>query len=134
MKMSDLIVPLAVETEKKSDKEKAKQLPDPCGYKILCAVPDFGDTYADSILAKADETKDIEELATVVLFVMKLGPDAYADKAKFPSGPWCKEGDFVVTRAYSGTRYKIHGKEFRMINDDTIEGTIEDPRAISRAI
>jgi co-chaperonin GroES (HSP10) len=69
----------------------------------------------------------------VVLFVVKQGPDCYKDTAKFPTGPWCKEGDFVLVRAYSGTRFKIHNREFRLINDDTVEGVVEDPRGYSRA-
>jgi co-chaperonin GroES (HSP10) len=52
---------------------------------------------------------------------------------KFPNGPWCKEGDFVITRAYAGTRFKIHGREFRLINDDQVEAVVQDPRGITRA-
>jgi co-chaperonin GroES (HSP10) len=67
------------------------------------------------------------------MFVMALGPDAYKDTAKFPSGAWCKEGDFVLVRAYTGTRFKIHGREFRIIYDDQVEGTVDDPRGYARA-
>jgi co-chaperonin GroES (HSP10) len=70
---------------------------------------------------------------TSVLFVVKLGPDAYKDEARFPSGPSCKEGDFVIVRPNSGTRLKIHGREFRIINDDSVEAVVEDPRGITRA-
>ena len=62
-----------------------------------------------------------------------MGPDCYKDYAKFPTGPWCSEGDWVVMRAYSGTRINIHGKEFRLINDDTVEAVVNDPRGIQRA-
>ena len=58
---------------------------------------------------------------------MKLGDTAYKDEARFPTGPWCKEGDFVITRAYSGTRIKIFGNEFRIINDDTVEAVLAVP-------
>jgi len=68
-----------------------------------------------------------------VLFVLKVGPEAYADKTKFPSGPWCKPGDFVLVRTYSGTRFKIFGKEFRLLNDDQIDAVVQDPRGITRA-
>ena len=73
-----------------------------------------------------------EEHATTVLFVLKVGPDAYKDKAKFPTGAWCEEGDFVLVRTYSGTRFKIFGKEFRLINDDQVDAVVQDPRGITR--
>ena len=111
--------------------QKAKQLPDPSGYRILCAIPEIDKEY-DSGLVKADITKHNEELLTTILFVMKMGPDCYKDKDRFPSGPWCKEGDFVLVRPHSGSRLKIHGREFRIINDDTVEGLVEDPRGVSR--
>lgn len=111
---------------------KAKQLPDPSGYRMLCAIPEV-DKKFDSGLLKADVTMHHEELLTTVLFVLKMGPDCYKDEKRFPSGPWCKEGDFVLVRPHSGTRVKIHGREFRIINDDSVEGIVEDPRGISRA-
>lgn len=110
----------------------AKQLPNPQGYRILCAVPNVEEKFSDVIL-KSEDTKRVEEQTTVVLFVVKLGPDAYKDASKFPTGPWCAEGDFVLTRPYSGTRVVIHGKEFRIINDDTVEAVVEDPRGVRRA-
>ena len=87
----------------------------------------------DSGLIKADTTKHFEEVLSTVFFVVKLGPDCYKDKDRFPSGPWCKEGDFILARPNSGTRLKIHGKEFRLINDDSVEAVVQDPRGISRA-
>lgn len=115
------------------DKDKARQLPRPVGHKILCAVPPATDTFDDSLIAKASVSQRIEEQTTTVLFVVALGPDAYKDKDRFPSGPWCKEGDFVLVRAYSGTRFQIHGRDFRMIFDDQVDGTVEDPRGYARA-
>jgi len=112
--------------------QKAKQLPDPSGYRILCAIPEIEDSY-DNGLIKADATVKFEELLTTVLFVIKMGPDCYKDEARFPSGPWCKQGDFILVRPHAGTRVKIHGREFRIINDDAVEGVVEDPRGISRA-
>jgi co-chaperonin GroES (HSP10) len=112
--------------------QKAKQLPDPSGYRILCAVPEIEEKTAGGIY-KADITMRNEELTTPVLFVIKLGPDAYKDPKRFPSGPWCKEGDFILTRPMAGSRVRIHGKEFRLINDDAVEAVIEDPRGVSRA-
>lgn len=113
--------------------EKAKQVPDPSGYRLLCMVPKIDETYGASGLIKAEETMRVEEQATVVLYVAKLGPEAYSDKNRFPNGAWCKEGDFVLVRAYSGTRVKIHGTEWRIINDDTVEAVVQDPRGIGRA-
>lgn len=120
-----------VSTLADSPEKKAKQLPDPSGYRILCAIPEIEDKY-DSGIIKSDMTLQHEELLTTVLFVVKLGPDCYKDPARFPSGPWCKEGDFILVRPHAGTRLKIHGREFRIINDDSVEGVVEDPRGISR--
>jgi co-chaperonin GroES (HSP10) len=115
-----------------TDEKKAKQLPDPSGYRILCAVPEIEEKTAGGIY-KADTTMQYEELTTPVLFVLKVGPDAYKDPKRFPNGPWCKEGDFILTRPMAGSRVKIHGREFRLINDDSVEAVVEDPRGISRA-
>lgn len=116
----------------KSAEEKAKQLPEPSGYHILVALPEADEKY-DSGLIKADETRRFEEVLATVFFVVKLGPDCYKDEAKFPTGPWCKEGDFILARPNSGTRLKIQGREFRLINDDTVEAVVQDPRGITRA-
>jgi len=143
--MSDLILPeylsapviedapAVSEVEKQDNSIKAAQLPKPSGFKILCLVPSVEETFGDSAIVKASIAIKAEEQTTTVLFVLRLGPDAYKDTAKFPSGAWCAEGDFVLVRAYSGTRFKIHGKEFRMIYDDQVEGTVEDPRGYARA-
>ena len=120
-----------VSTLADSPERKAKQLPEPSGYRILCAIPDIEETYDGGIL-KSDITLQHEELLTTVLFVVKMGPDCYKDKERFPSGPWCKEGVFILVRPQAGTRLKIHGREFRIINDDSVEGVVEDPRGISR--
>jgi co-chaperonin GroES (HSP10) len=116
-----------------TQEQRAKTIPDPTGWKILCALPEVDDTFEGTNIVKADTFMRQEEHASTVLFVMKVGPDAYKDTAKFPSGPWCKEGDFVLVRTYSGTRFKIFGKEFRLLNDDQIEAVVDDPRGISRA-
>lgn len=115
----------------KTEEQKAKQLPKPAGYRILCAVPEAEEEY-ESGLVKADETMRNEELLTTVLFVVDMGPDCYADKAKFPNGPWCKKGDFILIRPNAGTRLLIHDREFRIIYDDNVEGVVEDPRGIKR--
>jgi co-chaperonin GroES (HSP10) len=120
-----------VSTLPDTDERKAKQLPDPSGYRILCGIPNIEEQYESGII-KSDMTLQHEELLTTVLFVVKMGPDCYKDAARFPSGPWCKEGDFILVRPHAGTRLKIHGREFRIINDDSVEGVVEDPRGISR--
>lgn len=137
--MTDLILPKRLKDQQAKDKEpevpieeRAKQLPEPSGYRILCMVPEAEKT-TEGGLIKADITLQHEELLSTVLFVMKIGPDAYKDATRFPSGPWCKEGDFVLVRPHAGTRVKIHGREFRLINDDSVEAVVEDPRGIKRA-
>jgi co-chaperonin GroES (HSP10) len=120
------------EQEKQEDARKAKQLPEPSGYHLLCAIPEIEEKFDNSLIIKADTTVHREEILTTVLFVVKVGPDAYQDKAKFPSGPWCKTGDFIIIRPNSGTRLDIYGKEFRLINDDSVEAVVEDPRGIRR--
>ena len=119
----------------KNAEEKAKQLPDPKTFHLLCVVPEAMEEYADSDVGLVKSANEVwkEELLTPVLFVVKMGPDAYADKTRFPNGPSCKTGDFVIVRPNSGTRLKIHGREFRIIADTSVEAVVQDPRGISRA-
>ena len=134
--MSDIIISDALGNLSKlpeKQEEKATQLPKAAGYHILCMVPQAEEEYSESGILKSAQTQQYEEVLTPVLFVMDVGPDAYSDKERFPSGPSCKVGDFVLIRPNSGSRLKIHGQEFRIINDDSVEATVEDPRGISRA-
>ena len=112
--------------------EKARQVPDPVTYHVLCVLPEVDEEY-DSGILKAGQTMHFEEVLSPVLFVVKMGPDAYKDTTRFPSGPSCKVGDFVLVRPNTGTRLKIHGKEFRIINDDSVEAVVQDPRGVKRA-
>ena len=133
--MSDLNLAAAVDLSgilNKQEEQKAKQLPDPVTYHLLCALPEAEEEYESGLL-KAGQTMHFEEVMSPVLFVIKMGPDAYKDEKRFPSGPSCKVGDFVLVRPNSGTRIKIHGQEFRIINDDSVEAVVQDPRGISRA-
>jgi hypothetical protein len=114
-----------------TEEEKARQVPDPVTYHILCMVPKADDEYESGLL-KAGQTMHYEELLSPVLFVAKMGPDAYRDPLRFPSGPSCKVGDFVLVRPNTGTRLKIHGTEWRLINDDS-EAVVQDPRGVKRA-
>ena len=121
-----------VSTLPQTAEERATQLPQPSGYHILVTIPEAEEKYESGIL-KADETRRHEEVLATVFFVVAMGPDCFKDEKRFPTGPWCKEGDFILARPNSGTRLKIHGQEFRLINDDTVEAVVQDPRGISRA-
>jgi co-chaperonin GroES (HSP10) len=132
--MNDLDLTKAVDLSAvldKSQEDKASQLPNPSGYRILCAIPEVEKEF-DSGIAKPDSLIRTDELLTTVLFVVKMGPDCYNDKERFPTGPWCKQGDFILVRPNAGTRLVIHGREFRIINDDSVEAIVDDPRGISR--
>jgi co-chaperonin GroES (HSP10) len=109
------------------------KIPDPVAFNILCMVPKAADTFEGTTLLKPDTQKHVEQHSTVVLYVVKLGPEAYKDKERFPHGAWCKEGDFVLVRAYTGTRLKIDATEYRIIKDDQVEATVDDPRGVLRA-
>jgi co-chaperonin GroES (HSP10) len=111
--------------------EKAKQIPDPATYHLLCMLPEAKEEYEGGLI-KASQTMQFEELLSPVLFVAKMGPDAFKDEKRFPSGPSCKVGDFIIVRPNTGTRMKIHGTEWRIINDDSVEAVIEDPRGVQR--
>jgi co-chaperonin GroES (HSP10) len=127
------IQPVETPAEDASAEQKATALPEPTGWKLLCVVPDVKDTFENSSIVKAESFMKSEEHATTVLFVLKVGPDAYKDTTKFPAGAWCKAGDFILVRTYSGTRFKIFGKEFRLINDDQVDAVVQDPRGLTRA-
>ena len=110
-----------------------QQIPKPAGYRLLVAIPEVKETYGDSGIVKAANEIKNEEVSTMVVRVLDMGPDAYKDEKRFPNGPYCQIGDYVLIRAYSGTRFKIHGKElFRVINDDSVEAVVEDPTGYSR--
>ena len=120
-------------TANKVEDENVKaRLPEPSGYRLLIAIPEVSEKTEGGVFMP-DSLKKAEETASIIGFVVKSGPEAYADSSKFPNGPWCKDGDFVIFRSYSGTRFKVLGKEFRLINDDTVEAVVEDPRGYSRA-
>jgi co-chaperonin GroES (HSP10) len=112
--------------------ELSRVLPKPMGYKVLIAVPTASRTFGGNIV-KADSTVQAEEILSLVGLVLELGPEAYKDKARFPSGEaYCKVGDYIMMRTYTGTRFKIKGNEFRLINDDSVEAVVPEPSAISR--
>jgi len=132
--MSELDLSQAVDLAavmQKTAEERARQLPQPQGYRILCAIPE-ADKEFDSGIVKADETIRNDEILSTVLFVVKMGADCYKDTTRFPNGAWCKEGDFILVRPNAGTRLVIHDREFRIINDDSVEAVVQDPRGIKR--
>ena len=133
--LPDYIEPMDKPEEDADDETKARALPTPTGWKLLCVVPEVDEKIAGTSLDLVRDTATMrqEEHATTVLFVLRVGPDAYKDQTKFPAGAWCKEGDFVLVRTYSGTRFKIFGKEFRLINDDQVDAVVQDPRGLTRA-
>lgn len=114
-----------------------ERMPVPKGYKILIAIPKLEDKFDNSVIVRPDAHAKKEETASIVGLVVKLGSLAYGDMDKFPDGPWCEEGDYIMMRSYSGTRFKIQteagDQEFRLINDDMVEAVVADPRGIMRA-
>lgn len=116
-----------------TDDELEAQLPKPVGYKLLIALPQIEETLGEMGIIKAQKTIHEEMLMTVTGLVLDMGEQAYADKDRYPNGPWCKVGDYVVFRANSGTRVKVNGVEYRLMNDDSIDAVITDPRGVTRA-
>ena len=119
-------------TDKVDDEQLLAKLPEPKGYKILIAIPEL-DGKTEGGVYMPDSLTKMEETASIIGYVISVGDEAYTDKERFPNGPWCKAGDFIIFRSYSGTRFKVTGKEFRIINDDTVEAVVEDPRGYTRA-
>ena len=117
--------------KKEEEPKVASQMPKPKGYKLLISPVQI-DEKTEGGVYMPDALRDAEGIASIIGFVVKMGDDAYKDKEKFPNGAYCKEGDFVIFRSYSGTRFKIHNEEFRLINDDTVEAVVDDPRGYRR--
>ena len=117
-----------------TDKEIDAQLPKPVGYRVLVALPQQKDTYEGSNILKTDTAKRLDHIMSIMGLVMDMGDQAYADKERFPTGAWCKQGDYVMFRANTGTRFTVNGLEYRLMNDDSIEAVIADPTGIKRAM
>jgi co-chaperonin GroES (HSP10) len=115
-----------------TDEEMEQQIPKPVGYRVLIALPTVEETYESGIV-KADRTLNEERILSTMGIVLDMGGEAYSDKERFPNGPWCKIGDFVMFRPNSGTRFKVNGQELRLLNDDSIEAVVPDPKGITRA-
>ncbi len=121
------------ETVKISDAELELQLPKPVGYRVLVALPQPEETISGTSIIKTDTAKTQDHIMSIIGLVVDMGSAAYGDKERFPDGPWCKEGDFVMFRMNSGTRFTIGGIEYRLMNDDSIEAVVTDPTGIQRA-
>ena len=122
-----------LEEQRKEEVVLEGQIPKPVGYHILVAMPSVDDTFGDSGIVKAVQTLREEHILSMVGVVLDMGAQAYSDADRFPTGPWCKQGDYVMFRANSGTRFKVGRQEYRLINDDTIEAVVQDPSKITRA-
>jgi co-chaperonin GroES (HSP10) len=114
-------------------RQAGDRLPKPSGWKVLIAVPKAKEKTEGGIY-KPYESMNAEEVGTIIGLVLKMGDLAYKDQKKFPTGPWCHRGDFIVMRTYSGTRFKVGEQEFRLINDDTVEAVVDDPRGVAKVI
>ena len=123
----------AVETVGTNEEEFEAQLPKPVGYRVLVAMPKVEEAFEGSELLKSVTTKNQEQIMSIIGLVIDAGEQAYSDVDRFPTGPWCKVGDYVMFRANTGTRFTIEGLEYRLMNDDSIEAVVADPRGIQRA-
>jgi co-chaperonin GroES (HSP10) len=108
-----------------------ENIPTPVGYHLLIAMPEVSETYGESGVIKSAKSVQHETILSMVGVVLDMGESAYSDKDRFPNGPWCEVGDYVMFRTNSGTRFKVGGKEMRLMNDDSIEAVVTDPNAIS---
>tara|TARA_R110000787_G_scaffold19866_7_gene59117 strand:+ start:188 stop:568 length:381 start_codon:yes stop_codon:yes gene_type:complete len=116
-----------------SDAELELQLPKPAGYRVLVALPQPEETVAGTSILKTETAKTNDHIMSIIGLVVDMGAQAYSDTERFPTGAWCKEGDFVMFRMNSGTRFTIGGVEYRLMNDDSIEAVVVDPSGIQRA-
>ena len=122
------------EVIKLTDEELEVQLPQPVGYRVLIALPEIEETYENTKVLKTTTEMRNEHIMSIIGLVVDMGSQAYQDKDRFGDIPWCKIGDYVMFRANSGTRFKIDGKEYRLMNDDSVEAVVTDPRGVARAV
>ena len=115
-----------------TEDEFEAQIPVPVGYRVLIAMPHVEETFDGTDLLKSVTTKNHEQVMSIIGLVLDMGEQAYSDADRFPTGPWCKQGDYVMFRANTGTRFSIDGNEYRLMNDDSIEAVVPDPRGIER--
>ncbi len=120
------------EAENITDEQLETMIPLPVGYRVLVALPQVEETFDGTELLKSSQTRTEEHVMSIIGLVVDMGKQAYADKERFPTGAWCKQGDYVMFRANSGTRFRVGGTEYRLMNDDSIEAVVPDPTGISR--
>ena len=125
----------AVETKKQkqtAEKNLANteetKLPNPTGWRMLILPFKMGEKTKGGVVL-ADETIERSQVASTCGLVLRMGPYCY-NKQKFPEGPWCKKGDWVIFARYAGSRILIDGGEVRLLNDDEILATIDNPEDI----
>ena len=118
------------ENPEKLEPSALERLPNPVGYRLL-VIPYYMKEKTKAGIYIPDATRDRESFATVAAYVIKVGPDAYKDEQKFPTGAWCSVKSWVLMGRYAGNRFKVDGIEVRLINDDNIIATILDPEDIS---
>ena len=121
------------EEEKKDPKTNLEKLPNPTGWRLLVMPFRVKEETKGGIII-AQETLDRARTAVQVGYVLKMGDLCYKDEDKFQTGPWCKEKDWVIFARYAGSRMEIDGGEIRMLNDDEVLGTIENPEDIIHAM
>ena len=121
------------EAETLTEEQLENMLPLPVGYRVLIALPQVKETFDETNLLKSSQTRHEEHVMSIIGMVVDMGSQAYADETRFPTGAWCKQGDYVMFRANSGTRFRIGGTEYRLMNDDSIEAVVPDPSGITRA-
>ena len=115
------------------EQEFEAQLPKPVGYRLLIALPQTSETYEGTRILKTDTERNRDHIMSIIGLVVDMGADAYKDASRYPDGPWCQPGDYVMFRMNSGTRFKMGDVEYRLMNDDSIEAVVADPRGIQRA-
>ena len=127
--MTDLKI---VQKDPENEEELEESLPKPAGYRILVALPKVEETFGDSRIIKSAKEQHLDHVLSTIGLVIDMGNEAYSDKERFDT-PWCEIGDYVMFRANTGTRFKIGDTEFRLMNDDSVEAVVPDPRAVARA-
>tara|TARA_R110000787_G_C13375980_1_gene441350 strand:+ start:218 stop:607 length:390 start_codon:yes stop_codon:yes gene_type:complete len=127
--MTDLKI---IQKDPENEQELEAALPTPVGYRVLVALPEVEETFGESRIVKSSKEQHLDHILSTIGLVVDMGTEAYSDKERF-AAPWCKEGDYVMFRANTGTRFKVGNTEFRLMNDDSIEAVVADPRAVARA-
>ena len=123
------IVGIKPAEKKEEEKQDLSRVPKPTGWRLV-VLPYRGVAKTKGGVLLTDKAVEEQQIASVCALVLEVGPDAYAAKDKFPHGPWCKKGDWVIIARYAGSRIKIEGGELRILNDDESLGTVESPEDV----